>query len=220
MLPVDKATVLSIPISWSRGCDFLMWHFNKNGEYTVSSGYSVALMDRVNSSSSDPSKMFFGGNLCGNLTSLPKPDFSFGRQARTMSLLSRTSGSGKCWLTPVAKLVIFLWNLLVMLFSAGRSPPSEWIAPPPGLLKLNSGYASQRNSSPFGVGVAIRDNKGDSRFIVKDIKALFVKVGICKCEAIPGSGNSLAQNLASFAFSSVKESLWLDPNFSSVFYAV
>ncbi|KAK2660058.1 hypothetical protein Ddye_006591 [Dipteronia dyeriana] len=34
--------VLSIPISWSFRDDFLLWHFDKSGAYTVQSGYRVA----------------------------------------------------------------------------------------------------------------------------------------------------------------------------------
>ncbi|KAK3205252.1 hypothetical protein Dsin_019298 [Dipteronia sinensis] len=44
---------------------------------------------------------------------------------------------------------------------------------------------------------------GDVNFIINVIKALFSEVAICKCQATPKSGNSLAYNLASSAFSSV-----------------
>ncbi|KAK3218789.1 hypothetical protein Dsin_012759 [Dipteronia sinensis] len=57
----------------------------------------------------------------------------------------------------------------------------------------------------------------DVNFLVNDIKALFYEVGICKCQAIPKLGNSLEHNLASLAFSSVREHLWLDSNPSSIF---
>ncbi|KAK2640897.1 hypothetical protein Ddye_022660 [Dipteronia dyeriana] len=40
------------------------------------------------------------------------------------------------------------------------SPSSVWLALMPGLLKLNIGFASRRNSSSFDVGVAIRDDRG------------------------------------------------------------
>ncbi|KAK3222647.1 hypothetical protein Dsin_009672 [Dipteronia sinensis] len=43
---------------------------------------------------------------------------------------------------------------------------------------------------------------GDACFIVNDIKALFLEVGIYECLAIPRTGNSLAHNLARLASSS------------------
>ncbi|TXG48886.1 hypothetical protein EZV62_024761 [Acer yangbiense] len=51
---------------------------------------------------------------------------------------------------------------------------------------------------------------GESNFIVKDIKAMFLDVGISKCLAVSRSGNSLALKLALLAFSSVRERLWLN----------
>ncbi|KAK3193073.1 hypothetical protein Dsin_024383 [Dipteronia sinensis] len=61
---------------------------------------------------------------------------------------------------------------------------------------------------------------GGSKFLVQDIKAMFLDVGICKSQVISKAGNSLAHKLALEAFSSVKECHWLDssplPRFSSV----
>ncbi|KAI9177627.1 hypothetical protein LWI28_017469 [Acer negundo] len=51
---------------------------------------------------------------------------------------------------------------------------------------------------------------GLSKLIAVDIKAFLFDAGICKVQAIPKSGNSLALKLAHLAFSSVKELLWLD----------
>ncbi|KAK3199771.1 hypothetical protein Dsin_009188 [Dipteronia sinensis] len=53
---------------------------------------------------------------------------------------------------------------------------------------------------------------GDACFIVNDITALFLEVGICKCQAIPRLGNSSAHNLARLASSSNRECFWLDPS--------
>ena len=53
-------------------------------------------------------------------------------------------------------------------------------------------------------------NRGDSHFIVNDIRALLSIVGFCKCQASPREGNSLTLNLASCALSSSKELLWLN----------
>ncbi|TXG66711.1 hypothetical protein EZV62_007986 [Acer yangbiense] len=46
LLPCDKELVLSIPVSWLGGEDSLAWHFEKNGEYSVRSGYSLALSQK------------------------------------------------------------------------------------------------------------------------------------------------------------------------------
>ncbi|KAK3204648.1 hypothetical protein Dsin_018694 [Dipteronia sinensis] len=51
---------------------------------------------------------------------------------------------------------------------------------------------------------------GDASFIVDDIKALCLEVGICKCQAIPRLGNTLAHNLASMALPSLQECSRLD----------
>ncbi|KAK3204934.1 hypothetical protein Dsin_018980 [Dipteronia sinensis] len=42
LLPIDKDIVLTIPISWRKSIDFLLWHFDKSCVYTINSGYRVA----------------------------------------------------------------------------------------------------------------------------------------------------------------------------------
>ncbi|KAK3184200.1 hypothetical protein Dsin_031486 [Dipteronia sinensis] len=61
---------------------------------------------------------------------------------------------------------------------------------------------------------------GASKFIVSDIKDLFLAVGICKSQAVPKPGNSLAHRLALLVFSSVTERLLLDSYFCSVCYSI
>ncbi|KAK3205159.1 hypothetical protein Dsin_019205 [Dipteronia sinensis] len=51
---------------------------------------------------------------------------------------------------------------------------------------------------------------GESKFIVQDIKSMFLAVGICKSLASSKSRNSLALQLALLAFSSAWERLWQD----------
>ncbi|PON98280.1 hypothetical protein TorRG33x02_058550, partial [Trema orientale] len=51
--PVDWDSILSIPLSLSSTQDSLIWHFGKNSEYSVKSGYHTALSDRSISSSSN-----------------------------------------------------------------------------------------------------------------------------------------------------------------------
>ncbi|KAK2645905.1 hypothetical protein Ddye_021100 [Dipteronia dyeriana] len=61
---------------------------------------------------------------------------------------------------------------------------------------------------------------GNVSFIVNDIKALIFYVGICKCQASSVQEDSLAHRLASIAFSSVQEWLWLDTSPSLSFSVV
>ncbi|KAK3204299.1 hypothetical protein Dsin_018345 [Dipteronia sinensis] len=51
---------------------------------------------------------------------------------------------------------------------------------------------------------------GESKFIVQDIKSMFLAVGVCKSIAVSKSRNSLALKLALLAFSSARERLWLN----------
>ncbi|KAK3200135.1 hypothetical protein Dsin_023550 [Dipteronia sinensis] len=147
LLPVDKEIILSIPISWKGGCDYLIWHFDKKGEYTVQSGYKLALIP-----------------------------------------------------------------------STSMSPCTDWLAPPPGRLNLNTDVALRLNSrsieiaSPTVVSMLNKTtpSSGTSKFIVYDIKDLFLVVGICKSQAVSKTENSLAHRLALLAFSTVRERLWLD----------
>lgn len=41
--PVDADLILQIPLSIVNQYDSLVWHFDKNGEYTVKSGYKAAM---------------------------------------------------------------------------------------------------------------------------------------------------------------------------------
>ncbi|KAK3189493.1 hypothetical protein Dsin_029054 [Dipteronia sinensis] len=146
---------------------------------------------------------------------------------------------------------------------SSRSCPN-WIAPPPGRLKLNTAVALRKDGWSIGVGAAIWDDKGlviaaqsnqlvgsfnadvgelialreglllalfynlqvdfaevvsptvvsflndptplvgESKFIVQDIKSMFLAIGICKSLAISKSGNSLALRLELLAFSSAR----------------
>ncbi|KAK2649768.1 hypothetical protein Ddye_017257 [Dipteronia dyeriana] len=155
---------------------------------------------------------------------------------------------------------------------------ADWLAPPPGLLKLNTAVAIRKDFSTIGLGAAIKDYKGkviaarsrsmygsfnseignflalreglllaklykcsvniakvdtfcvasilnssnpclgDATFIVNDIKALLLKIGVCKFQVSPKSGNSLAHRLAFLAFSSCREELWLDTNPFCIFF--
>ncbi|KAI9170186.1 hypothetical protein LWI28_023994 [Acer negundo] len=59
-------------------------------------------------------------------------------------------------------------------------------------------------------------NFGDARLVIEDIKALFEEVGVVICQAVPRNGNSLAHNLAFLAFTSSKETCWLNTSPSCI----
>lgn len=42
----EADTILKLPISSARNGDFLVWHFNSQGRYTVKSGYHLAMNDQ------------------------------------------------------------------------------------------------------------------------------------------------------------------------------
>ncbi|KAL5764705.1 hypothetical protein ACOSQ2_017299 [Xanthoceras sorbifolium] len=59
VLDVIKDSILKIPLSLGDCVDSLIWHFDKNGEYSVKSGYRVAAQEKLSltgSSSSPDSK--------------------------------------------------------------------------------------------------------------------------------------------------------------------
>ncbi|KAK1568237.1 hypothetical protein Q3G72_022047 [Acer saccharum] len=55
LLPIDRSIVTSIPISTSGGQDFLSWHYDKAGRYSVKSGYRLAILETIRESSSNVS---------------------------------------------------------------------------------------------------------------------------------------------------------------------
>ncbi|KAK3199023.1 hypothetical protein Dsin_022438 [Dipteronia sinensis] len=74
LLPIDRDFVRSIPVSWSGGHDSLSWHYDRNGCYSVKSGYRVALQRKLQaaafSSSSSPSQKWWSSLWSFNV--LPK----------------------------------------------------------------------------------------------------------------------------------------------------
>ncbi|KAK4857925.1 hypothetical protein QYF36_008310 [Acer negundo] len=51
---------------------------------------------------------------------------------------------------------------------------------------------------------------GDAMFIISDIKALFIEVGVISCKAVPRVSNKFAHSLANLPFSSGEDLLWRD----------
>ncbi|KAK3221268.1 hypothetical protein Dsin_008293 [Dipteronia sinensis] len=47
LIPLDKEAILSIPVSFRGGKDFLSWHFDKSGSFSVKSGYRLALKNAL-----------------------------------------------------------------------------------------------------------------------------------------------------------------------------
>ncbi|KAK3229805.1 hypothetical protein Dsin_001686 [Dipteronia sinensis] len=72
LIPVDKAAILSIPVSWGGGQDSLRWHYDKKGEYTVKSGYRLGLSEKIPNSASNPSTLFCWWNSLWNMCLPPK----------------------------------------------------------------------------------------------------------------------------------------------------
>ncbi|KAK2658235.1 hypothetical protein Ddye_004768 [Dipteronia dyeriana] len=139
LLPVDRTTVLTIPISWSGDRDFLRWHFDKTREYMAA---QIKVEDF--------------GLVCMIVWAIWESHNSFlncGRIRDSSLVVSRGED--------------LLYKFRIFSQVTVSSPPcsvcslsSVWLAPSPGLLKLNIGFASRRNYVFFGVGVAIRDNTG------------------------------------------------------------
>ncbi|KAK3211629.1 hypothetical protein Dsin_016335 [Dipteronia sinensis] len=71
-LPLDKAVILSIPVSFGGGKDVLAWHFDKKGSFLVKSGYHVGISDLVKESSSDLGSNYRWWNALWNLNIPPK----------------------------------------------------------------------------------------------------------------------------------------------------
>ncbi|KAL5793946.1 hypothetical protein ACOSP7_002540 [Xanthoceras sorbifolium] len=61
-----------------------------------------------------------------------------------------------------------------------------------------------------------RPSAGAAGAILDDILSLCVDVGVLKCQVIPRACNGVAHTLASLAFSSVKEHIWLGVSSSCI----
>ncbi|KAK0580330.1 hypothetical protein LWI29_000723 [Acer saccharum] len=72
LLPCDKEIVQTIPVSWLGGEDFLAWHYEKNGEYSVRSGYNLALEQKISASVSNPGMANRWWNILWKLQLPPK----------------------------------------------------------------------------------------------------------------------------------------------------
>lgn len=72
LLPLEKEAILAIPVSLRGGQDCLTWHFDKLGSYTVSSGYKVALGERIIESASNSSSTRKWWTTLWNLNIPPK----------------------------------------------------------------------------------------------------------------------------------------------------
>ncbi|KAK0575862.1 hypothetical protein LWI29_008303 [Acer saccharum] len=53
LLPIDRSVIASIPVSRLGGKDFLAWHYDNKGRYTVRSGYRLAIQEKIQESSSN-----------------------------------------------------------------------------------------------------------------------------------------------------------------------
>ncbi|KAK2651386.1 hypothetical protein Ddye_011242 [Dipteronia dyeriana] len=274
LLLIDREVVLSIPVSRLGGQDTLSWHYDKNGCYSVKSGYPLALQGEFMSCPPILPLPENGGPRCEASISLQRNSFSNYNTAKALEMVTY-------WV--VELLSEFQKSLTTISPVLGSVPTSnfanaDWLAPPSDLLKLNTAATIRKDSRTIGLGAVIRDDKGKvivtrsrlmlgsfkseignflalhedlllakffkcpvditevdsscvasilnssspcsgvATFIVNDIKALLLEIGVCKCQASPKSGNTLAQRIAFLAFSSCREQLWLDTNLSCIFF--
>ncbi|KAL5790970.1 hypothetical protein ACOSQ2_005858 [Xanthoceras sorbifolium] len=75
----DRDSILEIPLSLGDCADSLIWHFDKNGEYSVKSGYRVAAQEKLalSGSSSTQRMPFFGVVPCALFGTSAKPLLGF-----------------------------------------------------------------------------------------------------------------------------------------------
>ncbi|KAK0606918.1 hypothetical protein LWI29_006286 [Acer saccharum] len=253
-LPIDKEVILSIPISVRGGDDCLSWHYDKNGIFTVKSGYWLALNLSIKNQPSPSSisqkwwkglwhldippkiKMFIWrvcSNALPNLYNLwirkvvdDPVCFRCRNHAETVShalfwcpasrkvwrcsafsniisAFKKFSGFDTliglfCWLDKadfslVCVISWSIWNDRNEALHGGFVKPAEhivsnagdllleyqntgkalhinpkdavtahktWLAPPPGLLKLNTDVSFREGSDLMGIGAAIRNSSG------------------------------------------------------------
>ncbi|KAL5822624.1 hypothetical protein ACOSQ4_020524 [Xanthoceras sorbifolium] len=179
----DRDSILEIPLSLGDCADSLIWHFDKNGEYSVKSGYRVAAQEKLalSGSSSSPDSKWVSADLVHSksgpqvvVAASAKPFLGF-FPAELGELLALREG---------------------LLVAKELSLSIEWVE-----LDAANVVARVFNSCPF----SFMDP------IVSDIKALFRAVGVSNCHAIPRSRNGMAHSLASLAFSSKEEFFWFNP---------
>ncbi|KAL5771617.1 hypothetical protein ACOSP7_015771 [Xanthoceras sorbifolium] len=186
----DRDSILEIPLSLGDCADSLIWHFDKNGEYSVKSGYRVAAQEKLALSGSSSTEF---EEFCMILWGVWSE-----RNAVVHSKSSRVvAASAKPLLgffpAELGELLALREGLLV---AKELSLSIEWVE-----LDAANVVARVFNSCPF----SFMDP------IVSDIKALFRAVGVSNCHAIPRSRNGMAHSLASLAFSSKEEFLWFNP---------
>ncbi|KAK3188789.1 hypothetical protein Dsin_028350 [Dipteronia sinensis] len=187
---------------WRRGHDSLSWHYDKNGGYTVKSGYRLAVEQSLVSSVELC-------RLCMIAWSIWENRISF-------------LNSGKC---KCAELVVFGAEAFLMEFQNSSSAVGELIALREGFL-LAQFYNIRVDLAEVAsllVASILNDplmSLRDSKFIINDIKTFLLYPGCYKCQAISKSGNTLAYKLARLAFSSAREFLWLDSSPVFPFFCV
>ncbi|KAL5757091.1 hypothetical protein ACOSQ2_021837 [Xanthoceras sorbifolium] len=95
----DRDSILKIPLSFGDCNDSLIWHFDKNGEYSVKSGYRVAAQEKLSlkgSSSCPDSKWWLA---LWNLNIPPK--IKYGEFVSMPFRLFVIFALGRLWLTRV-----------------------------------------------------------------------------------------------------------------------
>ncbi|KAK3224383.1 hypothetical protein Dsin_011408 [Dipteronia sinensis] len=207
LLPIDRKADISIPISWKDGQDSLRWHFKRKCVYTVNSGYHLALLDRFQVSVSNPSMMCKWWKTLWKLNIPPNVRIFIWR-----ACLNVISSQENLWKRKIVNATCCN-RISSRVESASHAffgckarswPFSDEVGP---FLALREGLMLAKFYN-FPVSIAKISSTSvvsslccyvpapDVKFIVNDIKALLVEVGVCKCQATPISGNSMAHSLA------------------------
>ncbi|KAK3199848.1 hypothetical protein Dsin_023263 [Dipteronia sinensis] len=159
MLPINKDIIMSIPISWRGGKDYIAWHFDNKGVYTVQSGYRLALDLRVGASSSNSSISLGWWNSPWRLNIPPKVRIFVWRACLNVIPSMKNIWKRKMMASPHCIRSSRRVFSSRTLFLSPRLTPT-WIPPPPGRFKLNTAAAVSKFSNIRRIGAAIRIDKG------------------------------------------------------------
>ncbi|KAK2637370.1 hypothetical protein Ddye_032162 [Dipteronia dyeriana] len=145
LLSIDKEVVLSIPINWMGGQDFQSLHFDKKGEYTVSSGYKCALQDSIKEAAS-PSFQAVFQTLADKfdpdeLSSACMLAWAAWEDRNSLINTGKAKDPNRVASRALEMLVEFK-NSMQAISSPPTIPtfraPTDWVVPPPSRLKLNT----------------------------------------------------------------------------------
>ncbi|KAK2637399.1 hypothetical protein Ddye_032191 [Dipteronia dyeriana] len=166
---LDKESVLSISLSWRISNDFLLWHFDKSGVYTVQSGHRVASSISLEAPASN-------SPVSGNLKLQSTLCLAAIWENKNAFLNCGQSKRAECVVSGADAFLSEFQNSRSTFITSYSSPlsrsPVIWIVPPPDKIKLNFVTGFRANCSSFGI-------RGD-------VKG---KVLLARCIQMPGNFN-------------------------------